>query len=176
MTVASDGTVYVTNSLAPQILQLKPGGKTLEVWVENKQFQPPSGIGLDALSLKPGPVFGSTTLTKLVRSSRQRSVMSAASETARGSTSTLPAALAGATILTPLPRPERKQHSILARLGNVLYWFGCGLACGVLGLGGVMAYSVSPGDNPMGIFIFFVVAAVLVWLVGRACRYVLSGN
>ena len=37
MTVASDGTVYVTNSLAPQILQLKPGGKTLEVWVENKQ-------------------------------------------------------------------------------------------------------------------------------------------
>src|SRR6266853_2701418 len=37
MTVASDGTVYVTNSLAPQILQLKPGGKFLEVWVENKQ-------------------------------------------------------------------------------------------------------------------------------------------
>ena len=36
MTVPSDGTVYVTNSLAPQILQLKPGGKTLEVWVENK--------------------------------------------------------------------------------------------------------------------------------------------
>ena len=27
MTVASDGTVYVTNSLAPQILQLKPGGE-----------------------------------------------------------------------------------------------------------------------------------------------------
>lgn len=51
MTVASDGTVYVTNSLKPQILQLKPGAKSLEVWVENKQFQPPSGIGLDGIAI-----------------------------------------------------------------------------------------------------------------------------
>jgi sugar lactone lactonase YvrE len=51
MTVASDGTVYVTNSLTPQILGLKPGGKTLEIWVENKQFQPPSGIGLDGIAI-----------------------------------------------------------------------------------------------------------------------------
>jgi streptogramin lyase len=51
MTVASDGTVYVTNSLAPQILQLKPGGKTLEVWVEDKRFQPPSGAGLDGIAI-----------------------------------------------------------------------------------------------------------------------------
>ncbi|MGH6836878.1 MAG: hypothetical protein ACREC9_15385, partial [Methylocella sp.] len=51
MTVASDGTVYVTNSLRPQILQLKPGEKALEVWVENKQFQPRSGIGLDGIAI-----------------------------------------------------------------------------------------------------------------------------
>ena len=51
MTVATDGTVYVTNSLKPQILQLKPGAKALEVWVENKQFQPPSGIGLDGIAI-----------------------------------------------------------------------------------------------------------------------------
>jgi sugar lactone lactonase YvrE len=51
MTVASDGTVYVTNSLKPQILQLKPGAKALEVWVENKQFQHPSGIGLDGIAI-----------------------------------------------------------------------------------------------------------------------------
>jgi len=51
MTVASDGTVYVTNSLTPQILQLKPGAKALEVWVENKRFQPPSGVGLDGIAL-----------------------------------------------------------------------------------------------------------------------------
>lgn len=51
MTVASDGTVYVTNSFTPQILQLKPGKKTLEVWVEDKQFQPPSGPGLDGIAI-----------------------------------------------------------------------------------------------------------------------------
>jgi streptogramin lyase len=51
MTVASDGTVYVTNSLTPQILQLKPGAKDLEVWIENKQFQPPSGVGLDGIAI-----------------------------------------------------------------------------------------------------------------------------
>jgi hypothetical protein len=50
-------------------------------------------------------------------------------------------AVAGATIPTPLPRQEQKERSMLARLGNVLYWFGCGLACGVLGLGGVMSYT-----------------------------------
>jgi sugar lactone lactonase YvrE len=51
MTVASDGTVYVTNSLAPQILQLKPGRKALAVWVEDQQFQPPSGAGLDGIAI-----------------------------------------------------------------------------------------------------------------------------
>jgi streptogramin lyase len=51
MTVASDGTVYVTNSLTPQILQLKPGAKALEVWIEDKQFQPPSGVGLDGIAI-----------------------------------------------------------------------------------------------------------------------------
>ena len=43
--------LYVTNSLAPQILQLKPGGETLEVWVENKQLQPPSGIGVNGIAI-----------------------------------------------------------------------------------------------------------------------------
>jgi hypothetical protein len=61
MTIASGGTVYVTNSLTPQILRLKPGGKTLEVWVENKQFQPPSGIGLDGIAIGgDGNIYGNT--------------------------------------------------------------------------------------------------------------------
>ena len=51
MTVASDGTVYVTNSLSPQILQLKPGRTALEVWLEDQQFQPPSGAGLDGIAI-----------------------------------------------------------------------------------------------------------------------------
>ena len=51
LTVASDGTVYVTNSLSPQILQLKPGRTALEVWLEDQQFQPPSGAGLDGIDI-----------------------------------------------------------------------------------------------------------------------------
>jgi hypothetical protein len=36
--------------------------------------------------------------------------------------------------------------------------------------------TVEHSFDPIGVFILCVVAAVLVWLVGRACRYVLSGN
>jgi hypothetical protein len=66
------------------------------------------------------------------------------------------------------------EPNMAARLGQVLYWLGCGLACAILALGGVMAY----GDNRLGVtfFIVSVVAAVLAWLVGRACRYVLAGS
>lgn len=48
--VTDDGTIYVTNSLTPQILKLKPGAKDLEVFVEDKQFQPPKGAGLDGIA------------------------------------------------------------------------------------------------------------------------------
>ena len=36
---------------SPQILQLKPGRKALAVWVEDQQFQPPSGAGLDGIAI-----------------------------------------------------------------------------------------------------------------------------
>jgi hypothetical protein len=49
MTIAADGTLLVTNSLAPQILELKPGAKELEVWLEHKPFQPEKGVGLDGI-------------------------------------------------------------------------------------------------------------------------------
>ena len=53
MAVAPDGSLLVTDSLAPEILRLKPGGTTLEVWAQNPMFQPPAkGAGLD------GIVFG----------------------------------------------------------------------------------------------------------------------
>ena len=43
---------FVTNSLAPQILRLKPGSTQLEVWLENPAFeQPPQGApGLDGIA------------------------------------------------------------------------------------------------------------------------------
>lgn len=49
--VADDGAVYVTNSLAPQILRLPPGAKALEVFAEDARFQPPNGVGLDGVAI-----------------------------------------------------------------------------------------------------------------------------
>src|SRR6476646_2983445 len=55
MVVGAEGALFVTNSLAPQILRLKPGSTKLEVWLESPDFeQPPQGApGLD------GVAFGS---------------------------------------------------------------------------------------------------------------------
>jgi sugar lactone lactonase YvrE len=52
MVVGPDGSLFVTNSLAPQILKLKPGSNQLEVWLENPEFeQPPQGApGLDGIA------------------------------------------------------------------------------------------------------------------------------
>ncbi len=51
MVVGEDGSLFVTNSLAPQILRLKPGSTQLEVWLENPAFeQPPQGPGLDGIA------------------------------------------------------------------------------------------------------------------------------
>lgn len=49
--VGPDKAVYVTNSFEPQILRLAPGGKELEVWVDNPAFEPPkNGAGVDGLA------------------------------------------------------------------------------------------------------------------------------
>ena len=52
MVVGADGSLFVTNSLAPQILRLKPGSTQLEVWLENPASeQPPQGApGLDGIA------------------------------------------------------------------------------------------------------------------------------
>ncbi len=51
MVIAPDGTMYVTNTGAPQILRLKPGAKELEVWLENDLLVPKDGAGLDGIAL-----------------------------------------------------------------------------------------------------------------------------
>jgi sugar lactone lactonase YvrE len=48
--VGPDGSVFVTNTDAPQILRLPPGGKQLEVWLSDPSLQPPSGGGLDGIA------------------------------------------------------------------------------------------------------------------------------
>jgi len=51
MALGPDGSVYVTNSFAPQILRLKPGGTQLDVWLTDPQFEPPkNGAGLDGIA------------------------------------------------------------------------------------------------------------------------------
>ena len=49
--IGPDGSAYVTDSLAPEILRLKPGAKTFEVWASDPQFAPPAkGAGLDGIA------------------------------------------------------------------------------------------------------------------------------
>jgi len=52
LVVGPDGSLLVTDSLAPEILRLKPGGNQLEVWVQSPDFeQPPGGApGLDGIA------------------------------------------------------------------------------------------------------------------------------
>jgi hypothetical protein len=59
------------------------------------------------------------------------------------------------------------------RLGRVLYWLGCGAAGAIVVLGVLMLI----GEPRMGVLFAVAVltVALLVWLAGRACRYVLSG-
>jgi hypothetical protein len=50
--VGSDGTAYITDSLAPNIYSLKPGGTKLEVWSTNPAFAPAKdGVGLDGIAI-----------------------------------------------------------------------------------------------------------------------------
>ena len=49
--IGQDGSVFVTNTFAPQLLRLKAGSNQLEVWLEDQQFVVPSpGAGLDGIA------------------------------------------------------------------------------------------------------------------------------
>jgi hypothetical protein len=67
---------------------------------------------------------------------------------------------------------------MIARFGNVLYWFGSIVAVGTMGLG-CFAWATmnhhAPADD-WRLFMLVTCFAVAVWLVGRACRYVLAGT
>jgi hypothetical protein len=63
------------------------------------------------------------------------------------------------------------------RIGNVLYWLGCALAALTIAAG--VALYVSEGQSRsdgIGIFIGFLVAAAVVWVIGRALLYVLAAR
>jgi sugar lactone lactonase YvrE len=50
--IGANGSKYVTNSLAPQILRLKPGAAEFEIWLDSPFFeQPDQGAGLDGIAI-----------------------------------------------------------------------------------------------------------------------------
>jgi hypothetical protein len=66
---------------------------------------------------------------------------------------------------------------MLARLGDVLYWLGCGIAVVILAAG---AWLVLGGDlipeNRSVVLAICIGCALAAWLIGRVCRYVLGGR
>jgi hypothetical protein len=65
-----------------------------------------------------------------------------------------------------------------ARLGQVLYWTGCGLAVLVLSIGAWAYFGMCRGDNCLYPYVAFVALPVagVSWLVGLAARYILAGK
>src|ERR1700761_4565142 len=68
--VGSDGTAYISDSLAPNIYALKPGATKLEVWATDPAFTPAKdGVGLDGIAIgADGNVYVTTFIpAKLFR-------------------------------------------------------------------------------------------------------------
>jgi sugar lactone lactonase YvrE len=68
--IGPDGAAYVTNTLGPQILRLKPGSQTLEVWKTDPLFAPEGKeAGLDGIAFgNDGSLYVDTfTKAKLFR-------------------------------------------------------------------------------------------------------------
>ena len=59
-----------------------------------------------------------------------------------------------------------------ARLGEILYWLGCIVAVGLIGL----AAWILVADAQVGTAIVFGTLGVSAWLVGRVCRYALTAD
>jgi hypothetical protein len=70
---------------------------------------------------------------------------------------------------------SRGGKAMLARLGYVLYWTGCGLAVLVL-MGGLAFTYFAPGASTEVALALTAAVATVCWLVGRACKYVLAGE
>jgi predicted membrane protein len=66
---------------------------------------------------------------------------------------------------------------MLVRLGHALYWLCCLLAA-IIVVFGIVAWfdRFSATPNGLAVMLVFAAAAAIVWGLGRACRYVLSGN
>jgi len=61
-----------------------------------------------------------------------------------------------------------------ARLGNVIYWMASAVAVLLVGL--IILVLLAPGERAVNWVIFYGVAAVVIWLIGRAARYILAAH
>jgi hypothetical protein len=76
-------------------------------------------------------------------------------------------------VLREIVATTPEATTAIQRFGRVLYWLGCGLAVAIILLG----VSMLIGDSKLGVpfAVAVLTVAVLVWLAGWGCRYVLSG-
>ena len=65
---------------------------------------------------------------------------------------------------------------MLARLGNVLYWTAAALSVLIVVVGIPAGLNEAPPNARWSLIAVFFVIAGVVWLLGRACRYVLAGR
>jgi hypothetical protein len=67
--------------------------------------------------------------------------------------------------------------SMRARFGDVLYWVGCVLAALIVAIDTyVWVREGFARSDGLWVSSEFQLAALIVWLIGRGCRYVLSGK
>ena len=64
---------------------------------------------------------------------------------------------------------------MVARLGDVLYWAASTVAA-LLAAFVLMVFMLADGKGESLFQVLGVVTAGVIWLVGRACRYVLAGK
>ena len=64
---------------------------------------------------------------------------------------------------------------VVYRLGRVLYWTGCIIASLSAALG-LLSFFVNPDIIDPQAWMFFWPLAIVVWLIGRAMQYILSGE
>jgi sugar lactone lactonase YvrE len=53
VTIGPDGSAFVSNTSAPQILRLAPGSTEFDIWFTDPALQPATGAGLDGLAFGP---------------------------------------------------------------------------------------------------------------------------
>jgi hypothetical protein len=64
---------------------------------------------------------------------------------------------------------------MLARLGSALYLMCCVMATAMFAVGAFAATGEGVRDNPWA-WVVVAVITVAIWLIGLACRHVLSGK